>query len=64
MDPDESFLGEIGGVVIVLQAANQIVKEPGRVALHELVNGRIMTGDKAKHIRPVAILGIFHREGS
>jgi len=34
------------------------------MALHELVKGSIMTGDKAEHIRPVAILGIFHREGS
>ena len=57
IDASEGFLGQVRRVLLVLQGANQIVKEPLRMALHQMVQGLLLAGGQSRHFLAVMQVG-------
>lgn len=56
IDADEGLLGEIGGVLGILEGAEQVMEEPGSVALHQAVQSWVMTLSQPAHVGGVRVM--------
>ena len=63
INANESFLSEVAGILLVLQAADKVVKQLPGVARHQFIQGRIVPGDKPRHVRPVRVVSRGGRHG-
>ena len=57
-NPDKSLLRQIIGVVLVGQHPAKKMEQRRRVPFHQIIQRRILTGDQAFHVGPVAGAGI------
>jgi hypothetical protein len=53
---DERVLREIGGVILVLQATDEVIEQLWSVTRHEIVERRAVTCGKLGHVRLVAFV--------
>src|SRR5262245_34663533 len=58
IDASKSFLGEVVGVVLVTDHAEEELKNRPGVAFHQGVQGRVMAVGKGLHVRAILLRGI------
>src|SRR5207249_1063471 len=55
---NEDFLGQIGGLGFVLEQAQEVMKQSFSMALHQIVEGRVVPRRQARHVVPVLFIRI------
>jgi hypothetical protein len=61
IDAGKGFLGQVGGVLFILQGANEVIEKFRRVAFHQDIQGRVMAGGQTRHFLNILLVAGFHR---